>query len=577
MIPNYFKTLTDTLTLAGVNDQGQGTQIGLTKSGIPLYSTNNKDNPDFGAQTLWYKKNYIKDLDSGFDVNSIPSVGKKSQVELLNQAQDEDSFNSAFRSVVGDDSEDAKAIASEVFPLWKGMASSQKSTVLAGYTINKRDAEGNTILDKPIKDLESSKFGNMTYRRAIQLEADGVNTAGVVKNWDELNNLQAKLTGSANPDNVHRFAQDSKLLGVGKNNETVDFEISEKVKASGFREAPQYGPGAYVGKSDNNAIPRGYEVVNRNDKTGTKIIAPAAYAQDIQEAIPNQTDFTNYSNTNVADLVINGGSLPSYEETAKLKNIKAGWGDPKGKREGVDQILHQTAKVSPALGAVSTGLIPIAFGDNVIKDKFGSGKSGEQKSRDAVRARLKDTGVYSKDWTFEDANGQTIKVGQDGKSGKFSSKDGKELNAYDVDNSNPLAVKISGHTRGLMTILTGGAQGTNVDQVNGELTNAALGNKNLDNSEDNYKYSIQNVRKMYANSGVTRKDQALQLMNIAYNEKRIDHSTYIQTKNSLTEIFGNDKPKSNFVVDPIQKPSYITNVEQFNSVKEKNKAKFGAK
>ena len=191
-------------------------------------------------------------------------------------------------------------------------------------------------------------------------------------------------------------------------------------------------------------------------------------------------------------------------------------------------------------------------------------------------AKLKDTGIYGKDWSFTDVAGNQVKVGQDGKSGKYQDKEGKQLNAYDIDNSNSTAVKLSSHTRGLLTLVTGGASGTNIDQVNGELTNAALGNKNID-SEEGYKYGVSNVRKMYADAGITRKDQALQLMNIAYNEKRLDHQTYIQTKNSLNEIFGKDTPnKSAFSIEAPSKPAY-TEATQFSSIVEKNRAKYGRK
>ncbi len=184
-------------------------------------------------------------------------------------------------------------------------------------------------------------------------------------------------------------------------------------------------------------------------------------------------------------------------------------------------------------------------GIDIVTSNFG-GKSKEQQGRDAVREIGTKSGLFNKDnWTVNLSDGSTADIGKDGNSEKraFRNPDKaigevRELNPYDVDYTNDLDFSSNMMTSSLVRLMSGG-KGTPIDQVAGQLGNAALGQVGFsqDMTEENFNYVRDNVRGFYFKQGVQTKEDAYALSNQMFSEGRITETDAIAMQQGINMVF----------------------------------------
>jgi len=185
-------------------------------------------------------------------------------------------------------------------------------------------------------------------------------------------------------------------------------------------------------------------------------------------------------------------------------------------------------------------------GMGLIDSNFG-GKSKEQTGRDAVRKLGTQSGLINKDnWTVTLSDGSTADVGKDGNSKegrmfRFQDKavgENRELNPYDVDYTNDLDFSSNMMTNALTRMISGG-KGTAIDQVAGQLGNAALGKVGFgqDMTEENFNYVRDNVRSFYFKQGIQTKEDAFALSNQMVADGRITEIDAVAMQQGINMTF----------------------------------------
>ncbi len=150
--------------------------------------------------------------------------------------------------------------------------------------------------------------------------------------------------------------------------------------------------------------------------------------------------------------------------------------------------------ICPGLGTVVGGVIGRAVGGLIGCIKK-SGKSKEQRARDAVRKHLVELGVTDKKYNLTLANGEKYNIGVDGRN-KLTSLDGSRRPVYNVDSSNPLTHEVIGWAQPLAALLTGGDQKLKND-LTGYFVNAAL------SIASDHKDALKNVQAFFCSMKIT--------------------------------------------------------------------------
>lgn len=125
--------------------------------------------------------------------------------------------------------------------------------------------------------------------------------------------------------------------------------------------------------------------------------------------------------------------------------------------------------------SVIDSALPLGLGAHVSA-QIGSGKDVAQLKRDQIRAAMQEQGALDEGWNLTLADGGKFNIGLDG-GGKIMGKDGKEINPYNVDASNPFAHQATAWADPIAAILTGGDPKLRSDFA-GYFTNAAMSNAN---------------------------------------------------------------------------------------------------
>jgi len=191
------------------------------------------------------------------------------------------------------------------------------------------------------------------------------------------------------------------------------------------------------------------------------------------------------------------------------------------------------------------------LGDKALGKVIGAvsgGKNAAQQGRDQVRGLLQKSGLTNEKHEITLSDGTIANLGIDGHGEQHSFTDAKsvgakdrKLSSYDVDYSNDLdfASAMGGMT--LSRLLSGGSA-KNVDQIGGQIGNAALKgvgyNKGM--TEENYNKVMKEQRGMYSRVGIKSKDDALQLANQAFAEGRMDEIQHTSALQSINMIFDNN-------------------------------------
>ena len=178
---------------------------------------------------------------------------------------------------------------------------------------------------------------------------------------------------------------------------------------------------------------------------------------------------------------------------------------------------------------------------------FGGGNK-EHASRNLVRKGMVNAGLFDKDYNVTLADGTKFYAGQDGSEGRHEFRNpglavegggkGRSLSAYDVDYTNDLDYSANLMTLSLMRIV-GGGKGTPIDQVAGQMANAALSpvGYGQDNTPENFSKVQANARAFYAQAGIKSKEDAYALTNQAFAEHRISEMDLVQMQQGINLAF----------------------------------------
>lgn len=192
-------------------------------------------------------------------------------------------------------------------------------------------------------------------------------------------------------------------------------------------------------------------------------------------------------------------------------------------------------------------LFPIDGGASFVAGAFGAGgKSKEQQGRDSVRKLGTQSGLFNKDdWTVTLSDGSAADIGTDGHGGKHEFRFGdkaigekRSLNSYDVDYTNDLDFTSNMMTNALVRMMSGG-KGVSIDQVAGQLGNAALGKAGFgaDMTEENFNYVRDNVRGFFFKQGIQTKEDAYALSNQMLAEGRIAEMDAVAMQQGINMVF----------------------------------------
>lgn len=448
--------------------------------------------------------------------------------------------------------------AAQLFTMWDRMSPAQKSLGVAtlgieGYEAATGQKLGNIQIIKP-----EGGMPGITVGQAFSLANTGYNVYSLMNNWKDMNTIQRAVGGTMTAANIAETARSLNLLGTGSTGAVVPGVTASSLAAAGFTPAPALGVGAIVGASG-ASVPAGYTAVASSANGGVIAVPTANMSTTAINA--GGMSVAEGGSSAVGGGVASGGGAEAGATTlgqvtgpisiaAGVYTIAKNWGA--GGAKGALTSGMGGAAIVAGLSAMGTGVgAPIGaaiIAAAAISGAVKVGKSGDQQSRDAVRNNFVKLGLTDKDGKLTLADGTLASIGIDGhgnmrewtdksKVAKGSNPD-KKLNAWDIDYTNDLDF-----TSGMMGIslsrLASGGAAKNVDQVGGNIGNAALMGVGFGKqmTRENFEKVATNMRGMYAKIGVADKASAYQLANQAYSEGRISASELVAMHQSFNMMY----------------------------------------
>lgn len=465
--------------------------------------------------------------------------------------------------------------AAQLMSMWDRMSPAQKSLSVASVGLQTyRFATGENLAAKPVIPA-TDKTPGMTVGQSLQLAGAGYNVYALTKNWDQLTGLQ-RATGAANTlGSIAELARDYKLLGVSTaDNANAAVNVTqEALTRAGFSSVPEAGVGAIKGAA-NAKIPDGFVAVDKLED-GSVVALPEAnastYARIGQGALGAAQVISGIDQFRQGDKVGGGlntvtgasnvaaaagsqtaaGFVPGLNVATGAYTIAKGWGMG-GTQGAINGAIGGSALAGGLMaldvvgGPVGAAIIAGAIVSNAVQ----VGKSGDQKDRDMVRSRFKDLGLSDKDGKITLSDGSIASIGIDGHGNIRDAKDsskltgdrkGSKLNAWDIDYTNDLDYTAGMGGVTLSRLLNGGA-GKAVDQVGGNIGNAAIANIGYgkEMTQENFNKYAQNMRGIYAKAGITDKNVGFALANKAFAEGRINESELVASHQAMNMIYNKD-------------------------------------
>lgn len=456
---------------------------------------------------------------------------------------------------------------------WGQMSDAQKGLGLANFGIQGyKFASGENLAAKQIVAPTTTTPG-LNVGQALGLFSAGYNAYSLAKNWNQMNTLQKIAGGTGTVAQVANLGQSFGMLGSGTTG-AATATSAQALSQAGWQAAPHMGIGAMTADVGSQ-IPAGYTSVT--EVGGKVVIAPTGNASVAQSTASQGAGFIGTA-AGVASIAMGSKQVyDSWGKGGKANTINGAIGGSAiaagmyGLGVSNPYVLAGVVAAS-ALGAnvkskesqrgaslgagsaltmVSGGLV-LASPQvrEALYAPFKSGKSETQVSRDMVRQRFSENGAVDKDFQFTLADGSKASIGVDGDQGRHAftdpskavaGKDVSHLNSYDTDYTNDLdyTAALGGIT--LSRLMTGG-KATNIDQVGSQVGNAALSNIGYgkDFSAGNYNTLMSNMKAFYSQSGIKSKSDALQLLNQAYAEHRIDDSDHVSGMQALNMVYDDD-------------------------------------
>lgn len=229
-----------------------------------------------------------------------------------------------------------------------------------------------------------------------------------------------------------------------------------------------------------------------------------------------------------------------------------GWGSGSAKNGAIGGSMMLAGMAMMGMPLVGAGLMAVSVLGNMAK----TGKPGDQNARDGIREAWQKNGfLVDKDYNVTLADGTLFNIGQDGHSGEHdpanpemltdgtlgSGHNTGKMHSYDIDYTNDLDF-VSGMQGTTLTRLLFGEKAKNIDQIGGQLGNAALGNVGYGQAmtKENFDKTQANMRAFYAKAGIGSKQDAYQLANSAFAEGRISESDMLTMHQSINMMFDED-------------------------------------
>lgn len=176
-----------------------------------------------------------------------------------------------------------------------------------------------------------------------------------------------------------------------------------------------------------------------------------------------------------------------------LYEIFSGKLDPQGAAlSGAAAGAYIGSAIMPGVGTIVGAALGGVGG--FLSGMFKSGKSVEQKERDAIRKELLSSGIIDSNWNIALANGAMFDLGKDG-GARLKNKDGGERKYTELDMYNPLSEQIEGVAAPLAQALCGNNSRL-AREFSAYFTNASLSNT------DSIEGALLNMQAIYNRFGI---------------------------------------------------------------------------
>jgi hypothetical protein len=462
--------------------------------------------------------------------------------------------------------------AHQLYQNWGVMSPAQKALGIASLGISGyKTATGENLANKTIIAPELGANGEVlrpgiTIGQGLGLLQAGYNSYSLVNNFDQMNTLQKVAGVTGNASQMASLAKSMNLLGYGPQGAAVPNVTAQTLTNLGAQAVPQYGVGA-VSMPAGSQIPSGYTAITTAEN-GAVVAVPtpnaataapgflgtaAGVAGIAAGAYAVYQGWGEGGKSGVINGALGGAAMSAglYALGATNPLLFAGIVAASTLANGVE--MNSNQQKAPKKGMQAGAVLgPMGATVATVGSLFEGGKGKDQQARDSVRGTLKKVGLVDDNFEITLSNGVKANLGIDGGGDKHTitnpsllAEDHKgkirELSAYDVDYTNDLdyAASMGGIT--LSRLLSGGAA-KQVDQIGGQIANASLKSVgyNKPMTPENYNTVMTNQRLMFAKIGIKSKSDALQLLNQAYGEGRLDDTQHVSGAQALNMIFDNN-------------------------------------
>lgn len=403
--------------------------------------------------------------------------------------------------------------AYNLYTNWNRMSPAQRTLGIANTGIQSYHAYSGTNLSRTkIPGSESRYTGQgVTVGQALGLINAGYNGYQVAKNWDQYDTMGRIIYGGGSVAQTAAAMQNAGLLS----------NTASTSAAAGT------GVGANTASFT---------------ATGAGVNTTAAAGGEAAAA----------GGASTLGNVAGGAAL-----AAGAYGIYQNWGNDsaKGRKQGA--LIGGSMAAGLAATSYWNPYVAAAFvAVGVLSGSVNVGKHEDQYKRDGVRSYFKDKlKLTDENYNITLPDGSVQNIGVDGRGGlrdwKYADKivpnderkgaADRKLNAYDIDYTNDLDYFAGMGGVSLARILTGSKE-TAIEQVGGQVGNAALGKVGFgaEMTPENFDVVMQNMRAIYAQSGIKSKDDAFSLAQKAYEEGRINDIELVQMQQSYNMVFDND-------------------------------------
>jgi hypothetical protein len=563
--------------------------VGVNKSGTPVYAnTALLQNPDPATGNAFVSglQNILDPLGvySNEDASAFQQIGQTSSdaafigsLTAMQRAGNSEEFINTILNRYGHSSINAlqkggavsaenasglhTAFASyQAFNNWDKMSPAQKGLALSTIGVQGyKFGTGENLGAKVVPGTQIEGYQGLTVGQALGLFQSGVNVYSLVQNWDQMNDFSRVTYGTTSVANMAQTAKQLGMLGAGTQGAAVPGVTAQTLAQGGWTVSPHLGVGAVTGSSA-SSVPAGYTATTLAD--GTVVAIPQATAQT--STLFSTTGGVSTGAQGAGSAGAAGAEAGGATSAGSLLGTAAGvaglgagaytvyenWGSG-GTKGAVNGALGGAA-MAAGLYALGASLGPVGWAGIIAVAAFGgaikTGKHEDQMARDGVRGLYRKVGLMGKDDTVTLADGTKVNLGIDGKNDPREFRDvgrvpdadraKKPLYSYDTDFTNDLDY-FSGMAGISLSRIISGGRAVNIDQMGGQLGNAALGNIGFqkDMSEGNFKKMSANMRALYAQAGIGSKADAFALANQAYSEGRLDDTQLLTAHQSFNMVF----------------------------------------